>query len=257
VLKLIDEIAHQRGLGKDLGHGVKKLAEDWNVDFDVQIKGQEVAMHDPRGKVGLAISYATSPRGGTHLEAFHDTMLEGLSHPIVDLDIAAGKDRFDWERTPELCKKFEDLMSFTNSLILCSNVSWGKSTASPYFYPYLRIREALAAITGREISAKEMLEIGDRNYTLRKLLASRDGYTRRDDVIPTRLKTPLPKGNSAGRPLPDAELKKRIDQYYAERGFNEIGPTPEKLRSLGLEELLAYLPATQLVKHRMISRDTG
>jgi len=240
LLRLIDEIAHQQGLGKELARGIDALAQEWGVDFAVQVKGQEVAMHDPRGKVGLAISYATSPRGGTHLEAFHDTMLEGLKAPIEELGVLEGKERFDWRDTPRLCKVFEDLMSFTNSLVMCANISWGKSVGA--FYPFKRIREALTSITGREISAAEMLEVGERNYALRKVLAAREGYTRADDDIPARLKEPLRTGSSAGRPIEDRELQARIDEYYVARGFDELGPTPERLRKLGLDEIVAYLP---------------
>lgn len=240
LLRLIDEVAYKKGLGKELAQGIDTLAREWDVDFDVQIKGQEVPMHEPRGKVGLAISYATSPRGGTHLEAFHDTMVDGLKYPIEELGIHEAKDRFDWERTPELCKTFEDLMSFTNSLVMCANISWSKSAGN--FYPFKRIREALAAIMGHELSASEMLEIGERNYVLRKVLAVREGYTRVDDDIPVRLKEPLPQGNSAGRPIEDRELQRRIDEYYALRGFDEVGPTPERLHKLRLEEIVPYLP---------------
>ncbi|MCK4693568.1 MAG: aldehyde ferredoxin oxidoreductase C-terminal domain-containing protein, partial [Anaerolineales bacterium] len=217
---------------------------EWDADFAVQIKGLEVAMHEPRGKVGLAISYATSPRGGTHLEAFHDTMLDGLAQPIKDLGIEVGKDRLDWERTPELCKKFEDLMSFTNSLIMCSNISWSKSTGQ--FYPFVRLREALAAMTGADLSASEMLRLGERNYALRKLLATREGYTRADDDIPHRLKEPLSGGVSDGWSIDDKELQQRINEYYQLRGFDDKGPTRELLQTLGLNGLIDYLPGGEV-----------
>lgn len=244
LLRLIDEIAFKKGLGKELARGIDTLAREWDADFAVQIKGLEVAMHEPRGKVGLAISYATSPRGGTHLEAFHDTMLDGLAQPIKDLGIDVGKDRLDWERTPELCKKFEDLMSFTNSLIMCANISWSKSAGQ--FYPFVRLREALAAMTGADLSASEMLQLGERNYALRKLLATREGYTRADDDIPTRLKEPLSGGVSDGWSIDDKELQQRINEYYQLRGFDDKGPTRELLQTLGLNGLIEYLPGGEV-----------
>ncbi len=118
LLSLIDDIAHQRGLGKELAQGIDQVAVAWGADFAMHIKGQEIPMHEPRGKVGLALSYATSPRGGSHMEGFHDTMLDNLAVPIPELGIEKGKERFDWEGSATLCKTFEDLMSFTNSLIL-------------------------------------------------------------------------------------------------------------------------------------------
>ena len=240
MLGLLDDIAYRRGVGRELARGIDVLAKEWNVDFAMHVKGMEIPLHDPRGKVGLAISYATSPRGANHEDSFHDDMLEVLSHPVEELGLYQAKSRFDWERTPQLCKTFEDLMSFCNSLVICANISWTKSTGD--FYPFGRIREALAAAIGREISAQEMLEIGERNFVLRKVLAAREGYRRSDDDLPKRFKQPLPEGNSAGRPIDDGELQKRIDEYYAVRGYNQVGPTPERLRKLGLEEIVPLLP---------------
>jgi aldehyde:ferredoxin oxidoreductase len=240
LLRLIDEIAYTKGLGKELARGIDTLGQEWGVDFAMHIKGQEIPMHDPRGKVGLGLSYATSPRGATHLEAFHDTMMSKAALPIEELRIFEAGERFDWEGKPHLCKTFEDLMSFANSLVMCSYISFDKSTGR--FYPWKRIRDALAAMTGREISAREMLEIGERNYVLRKVLAVREGYTRADDELPRRLKEPLPDGASAGRPIEDRELQAQINEYYALRGFDHWGPTPRRLERLGLEGILCYLP---------------
>lgn len=240
LLRLIDDIAYRRGLGSELARGIDVLAREWGVDFAAHIKGQEVPLHDPRGKVGLGISYATSPRGATHLEAFHDTMVETLEQPLEELGIYEPKGRFEWERAAPLCKTFEDLMSFTNSLILCISTSWSKTVKD--FHVWHTILDALEAITGQKVSPQEMLVIGERNYALRKLLAAREGYRRKDDDLPARLKQPLPTGNSAGRPIEDHELQKRIDEYYALRGFDEVGPTPVRLRALGLEDLIPYRP---------------
>ena len=240
LLSLIDDIAQRRGLGGELAEGIDKVAESLGADFAMHIKGQEIPMHEPRGKVGLALSYATTPRGGSHLEGFHDTMVEGLSDPIPELGIDEGKDRFAWEGAPALCKTFEDLMSFTNSLILCANVTMAKATGS--HYPYGLIREALEMVTGEAMSAEEMLAVGERNVVLRRLLSAREGHTRADDDIPARLKEPLPAGASAGHPIPDDELQRRIDEYYLLRGYDEIGPTAKRLTALGLGDLVDHRP---------------
>ena len=34
-------------------------------EFSMHVKGMEIAYHEPRGKVGLGLSYAVSPRGGS------------------------------------------------------------------------------------------------------------------------------------------------------------------------------------------------
>jgi len=63
------------------------------------------------------------------------------------------------------------------------------------------------------------------------------GYRREHDRLPRRFHEPLPRGKSANRPIPEREFQEEIDEYYRLRGWDEKGPTPEKLRGLGLGEL--------------------
>ncbi|MCR4403943.1 MAG: aldehyde ferredoxin oxidoreductase family protein [Candidatus Acetothermia bacterium] len=237
ILRAIDLIARREGLGAELAKGLDYLEKKYGGDFAVHVKGVEVPMHEPRGKVGLALSYATSPRGATHLEGMHDTMLE-VENPTPELGVTERLDRFSWEGKPRVVKIYEDLRSFTNSLVMCVFIP--SMTEPGYNYP--QIRAILNALTGLEVDAKEMLLIGERNYNLLKILAARAGYTRRDDDLPRRLKGPLPRGASSGRPIPNDLLQRMIDEYYRLRGWDEFGPTPAKLEELGLGELKRILP---------------
>jgi aldehyde:ferredoxin oxidoreductase len=234
ILNLIDQIAFRKGIGDELARGIDYLAKQG--DFAMQIKGQEIPMHEPRGKVSLGLTYATSPRGATHLEGIHDTMLE-IEYPTPELGIRK-MDRFQTKGKPKVAKIYEDLRSFTNSCILCVFVT--SMTGKSYNYP--QIREMINSACGLEIDVEEMLRIGERNYNLLKILAVREGYTRKDDDLPKRLKEALPKGASAGRPIPDKVLQQMIDEYYNLRGWDEYGPTDQKLRELDLEEFVGLIP---------------
>jgi aldehyde:ferredoxin oxidoreductase len=44
--------------------------------FAMHVKGQELAMHEPRGKVNVGLGYAVSETGADHLVAIHDTMVQ-------------------------------------------------------------------------------------------------------------------------------------------------------------------------------------
>jgi len=235
MLELIEKIAYRQEIGDTLAEGVAALAEDLGADFAMHTKGVEVPMHEPRGKKAMAISYATSPRGATHTEGFHDTMVENLNVPIAELEVSHARSRLSWEEKPRLQKIFEDLSSFTNSLVICRFVSFLRTRGESY--PYGKLRELVAAITGMEMDAREMLLIGERNYCLRKILLAREGYTREDDDVPSRLKAPLEGGACEGEVISDEDLQVAIDEYYALRGFDNRGPTDAKLMELGLGEL--------------------
>jgi len=75
IVSLVDQIAHRDGIGDRVGAGLDKFASGIGADFAMTIKGVELPMHEPRGKQGLGISYATTPRGANHMEGVHDTML--------------------------------------------------------------------------------------------------------------------------------------------------------------------------------------
>ncbi len=233
IIDLIDKIANREGIGEKVAEGVNEYAEEIGSDFAVTSKGQEIPMHEPRGKKGLGLSYATSPRGGTHNEGFHDTAAEDITElGLKDID-----DRFTLRSKAEAVKIFEDIRSFVNSSVLCIFVV--SQSGEDYNLPL--IREMIEAVTGLEIDAEEMQMIGERNYNLLKMHSAREGFSRDDDGLPKRLKESLPRGESAGKPIPEEELQQTIDEYYKERGWNRKGPTSEKLRSLDMGEVERFL----------------
>jgi len=237
LVKYIDMIARREGIGNFLAQGLDVVAKELGGEsFAACIKGVEVPLHDPRGKKGLAISYATSPRGATHLEAMHDEMFEGVDAPTPEIGAKEPINRLSWEGKSRLCKAYEDLYSFVNSAIICGFVSWNQAAAGEY-YPFPAIRSVLNAATGLEIDAQEMLAIGERNYSIRKIISAYSGYTRSDDDLPPRLKEPLRGGAVEGENIPDDVLQSAIDEYYRLRGFDQYGPTDEKLDQLNLPEL--------------------
>ena len=234
IVTWVERIARREGLGDEIAAGLECFAERIGAqDFVTTVKGVEVPMHEPRGKVGLGISYAVSPRGATHLEGMHDTMIEGDS-PTPELGVTKGMDRFALKGKAPLVKLYEDLRSFTNSLVMCMFVT--RETGPNYNFPL--IRELVGHATGMELTPEGMLLIGERNFNLLRLYSGLVGYRREHDRLPKRLHEPLPKGKSAGRPIPEDEFQEEIDEYYRLRGWDEKGPTPDKLRELGLEELV-------------------
>src|SRR2546425_11081823 len=75
VVQLVHLIGRREGLGKLLGEGVKRAARELGRGaerFALHVKGQELPMHDPRGKKGLSLAHALSPTGADHLDAPHD-----------------------------------------------------------------------------------------------------------------------------------------------------------------------------------------
>src|SRR5690606_29951836 len=78
---MIHKIARREGLGDVLAEGVKRAAAKigrGSDQFALHVKGQELPMHEPRGKRSLALAYSVSPTGADHMESIHDPAFEGL-----------------------------------------------------------------------------------------------------------------------------------------------------------------------------------
>ena len=236
IVSLISKIAYREGIGDSVADGLAAYASEMGADFCMTIKGVELPMHEPRGKQGLGISYATSPRGATHMEGMHDTMLSGETLS-PELGITHSYDRFSLADKPEVVKLYEDLRSFSNSLILC--VFTTRMVGAHYNYP--QIRSLIEAVTGIGLTEQQMIEIGARNYALLRLHAARTGYTMDDDMLPKRFSSPLSRGGSAGYSISEEDLRSAVEAYYQARGYDRLGPTDATLRELGMDDCLGVI----------------
>lgn len=224
--ELIDKIANREGIGDWVARGVEYISDKvGDGSFLVHSKGQEVPMHDPRGKYSLAVYYATIPRGGNHMSGTHDP-----NPPHKELNLPENP-RDSWENKAKIAGEYLKLRSFANSLILCAFTSGLADVENEYLFPL--IREMLEAATGQSMDAKEMLTIGERNYNLLRIFAEKAGYTRADDKLPQRFHEAQP---STGYVIDKEMLEHTIDEYYKIYGYDKYGPGKERLELLKITE---------------------
>ena len=95
------------------------------------------------------------------------------------------------------------------------------------------IERLMHEATGMSHKYADMVKVGERINNIERLFNLREGYTRKDDVLPKRFLEPMPDGQSKGQTF-DAD--RMLDSYYRLRGWNEQGvPTKEKLKELSIE----------------------
>ena len=242
MLKTIEWIALRRkGLGDLLADGVKAAAEKIGKGaekFALHVKGQELPMHDPRGKTGQGLSFAVSPTGADHVEAPHDTPFAAagpilqraaplrLLEPVSALDLGPGKVRnFTY---------LQFIWSLFNSLGVCNFV------AGPIWaLPLNRLVELVHAVTGWETSLWELLKVGERTITMARVFNVREGFGRKDDTLPDRLFEPLENGPLQGKAIDRKEFQEALTMYYEAMGWDpqEGVPTRGKLAELNLSWL--------------------
>jgi aldehyde:ferredoxin oxidoreductase len=239
MVKGIEWIALRRpGLGDLLADGVKIAAArigKGSEKFSLHIKGQELPMHDPRGKIGLALSYAASPTGADHVRAPHDTAFQapglnmeriaplGLLEPIPARELGPRKVRnFTY---------LHFIWSLYESLGVCNFV------AGPVWALTLtRLVEVLQAVTGWETSLWELMKVGERSVTMARVFNLREGFGRKDDTLPDRLFEPLESGALKGVGIDRGEFDDLLTLYYEAMGWDPKDgvPTRGKLAELNL-----------------------
>ena len=114
--KIFEDIAYRRGLGDELAQGSKRLSEKYGgQDFAMHVKGMELAAYEPRKSVGLGLGYATSNRGGCHLNGGYLVILEGLGLAVNPTTYHAKAD---------LTMMFQDLMEMISATGQCLFTSY-------------------------------------------------------------------------------------------------------------------------------------
>jgi aldehyde:ferredoxin oxidoreductase len=223
VVKLVDMIINRKGIGKLLGAGVKKMAEELGADPETaaHVKGLEVPMHDPRAYTGDAISYATGPLGAHHLKGDYYSVDLGAGSP--ELGIAAF-DRFQSTGKATPAAKYQSFKDMFNSLLLC--------IFAPL--PPSLIADSLSAITGWSFTLADLVTAGDRSINLKRAINNRLGVTRADDKLGRLNIQAINQGSIAGR-SPDMAVM--LKEYYDFRkwDWNTGKPTRDKLLELGLD----------------------
>jgi aldehyde:ferredoxin oxidoreductase len=201
------------------------------------VKGLELAMHEPRGKVGVALGYATNEAGADHLVGFHDpifvnpesvpfkaAMKIGITEPTGALDLGPKKVRI-WY-TAERWNSAEKVIGFC---------FFGPAPRS--FIQVDDVIGAVRAATGWDVTVDDLLEIGERAVNLARMFNVREGFGRTDDRLPDRLHAPLEGGPLTGVSIDRAAFEEAISALYTLKGWDPATgvPSRETLRRLDIE----------------------
>jgi len=209
-------------LGRELGQGsVRYAASKGRPELSMSVKGLELPAYDPRGAYGLALAYAVSTQGGTHLRAYP------LSHEILRKPVAT--DRFSFSGKARIIKGAEDMLAAADSLTACKYLFLAASLEE-----YARV---YAAVTGIAATAQDLALAGERIVYQERLLNARNGFSAVHDDLPGRFFTEA--GSSSPDipvpPVPREDFLAARAAYYRIRGLDENGlPQRETAQRLAL-----------------------
>ena len=222
--QLIHMIVRREGIGDIMSKGSRALGKAFGAEDEaVQVNGLEVAYHDPRGVSGMALSYATSPRGACHNQS--DYFFVDFGHTYENIGINYFDRHAQAEKAANVARH-QDWRTHFNSVIICifANVP-----------PETQV-DLLNAQLGLNWTTEDLMKLGERAWNLKRAINNRMGLTRANDKLPKVFLEPHREGGAAGFAL---DIDGMLSAYYEARGWDtQTGrPSKEKLVELGLPEI--------------------
>jgi aldehyde:ferredoxin oxidoreductase len=257
-VKLVEKIARRDGIGDTLARGWFALGEKFGVDPNTDIDGDQIekgcsVFMDARlfslHPATFAQIVNAKPGAELHPVTFAPNLpmdrikewCRGIAMSQEEIDRVFDTDDFN---TGRFTKHIEDGEAVYLALGNC--VRW---VGRDQIHSLRRLADLYSAITGIEITAEELKRGGERVWNMGKLLNTREGFTRADDVLPglwaKAIDEPIKTSTGElrlrdyfGRPITHADFEKMLDDYYDEHGWdvNKGVPAKNKLVELGLEE---------------------
>jgi aldehyde:ferredoxin oxidoreductase len=250
--QLIEDIAYRRGIGDDLAEGVKRMSEKYGgKEFAIHVKGLELPAYDPRGCYGQGLEYATTNRGGCHVQGA--TMYLEATGPLsIDPHSTKGK--------PQLVVLQQNLAAAISSSVFCMFSSYAMIPGAAFRMnpqgmaykivntvllnsgpildlvlklktpiPLTWFEKFISYVVGKRMTLGEFAEIGNRVFNMERIYNLREGLTARDDTLPHRLlRESTFAGIEGGVPL-----GQMLPTYYKVRGWDRDGvPKPSTLDNL-------------------------
>ncbi|MCH4890168.1 aldehyde ferredoxin oxidoreductase [Acidaminobacter sp. JC074] len=214
-LKVPELISKRIGIGKELSKGVKYLGEKLGQSHvAMEVKGLEFPGYDPRGAFGMALTYATADRGACHLRSY-----------VVLEELLGDADAVSIENKSSMVADLQKLNGAKFSLIFCDFLPVNAE----------EMAEIYEAVVGVSSTEKEIIEIGTRVNTLARLFNVREGFSKKDDVLPRRVFDEILKSNIGDLSLKESEFDLMLEEFYGLCDWDDNGiPRQSLLESLDL-----------------------
>ncbi|QOX79275.1 aldehyde:ferredoxin oxidoreductase [Trichlorobacter lovleyi] len=183
---------HDQGVDP-VSYGSEKIATAGETAMTV--KGLDLPPYDPRASTGLALAYATSPHGGSHLPAW-PIASEILRKPVPT-------DRFSFDGKARVIAMFEDANAAVDCLSLCRFASAAVELEE--------LAALLSAVAGQGYSPADLIRIGRRTVQQERLFNQQCGFTAADDNLPQRFFTESANGLA---PLDQQRFEQELAAYH-------------------------------------------
>jgi aldehyde:ferredoxin oxidoreductase len=240
--EIIRKIAYREGFGNILADGFKKAISKIGEEsryYAIEVKGMSNLHSDERPTPSLALGIATSTRGADHLRGRPAIDLYGLPEDFLE-EIYGGKMSSDYRSYKGKSRMVwwqELLYAVTDSIGTCKFQTVFLAVHAPKWEEYSKL---IYLASGLKLSVIDLMDIGERIYTLERMFNNREDFSRKDDSLPERYfeePTPIGLPRVKGLKIDRDEFEKMLDEHYKLHGWDDNGvPTQKTLQRLGIDE---------------------
>lgn len=260
IREFLNSVAYRKGLGDLLSEGGARTADQIKNSWEIGAKyypAHGSAFHENlRNYPGLALMWATDSRDpiidhhsykkiAVTVQSYPPNrkyspdQVKRISEKLFDTVTAVDQSTFDEKAKAIIYSQNKSVA--INLLVLCDWVY-------PFFVSHATEdhmgdtsveSQLLGAVTGYELSEKELDRVGERVWNLMRAMMIREGRTRSEDTL-HKLYFTTHRGEK-GLPLSDFEKAKT--EYYRFRGWDENSgwPKEQKLYDLDLPDVAEVL----------------
>jgi aldehyde:ferredoxin oxidoreductase len=249
-LAMIGKIVARQCFGDVLAEGSKRAAAKIGPEalpYAMHVKGLEMVPFEPRSQTNLALGYAVAPIGPRYDICEHDWDFDtkvGWDHTLTLSRTIGILERIPMgeisRRKVRNFKALNNLWSGADALDFCIF-----AIAPTRVLSLSEMAETVAAVTGWDYSAHELMRLGERRNHLMRYYNLREGLTAADDRLPMRFHTEcIGAGPRQGDILDRARFQDAIRFYYTMMGWDQDGrPGEAVILDHGLEPWAGKGPA--------------
>jgi aldehyde:ferredoxin oxidoreductase len=236
MVKLLDKMIKREGIGDLLADGVKAAAKKIGQgaeDCAMHVGGQEPGLHNALFLPSRGVGFVCDPTPGRHTAGPMARLDTGTAivAPYPELQFK-DFEKYEYKKKGPASATISSYAQVGNCAGLC--------LFPTIFFGFFPMLDFLNAVTGWDMTVSEALNTGARIQTLRKCFNVREGIGPADVKLPLRMIGTPPKEEGPLKGV-TIDIDNLTQEYHKAMGWDaETGvPTPETLKKLGLEDLVA------------------
>jgi len=176
-INLVKEVGKGTHLGRILGNGAAVTGKVFGVERVPVVKGQAMPAYDPRGIMGIGVTYATSTMGADHTS--------GYAVATNIMNVGGSLDPLKPEGQVELSRNLQITTAAVDSTGMCLFVAFPAMDQPETFQALI---DMINAFYGLELNADGVTELGKSVLKNERDFNIKAGFTSKHDRLPEYFK---------------------------------------------------------------------